>query len=30
VEQTLVFYREIVGDVFAGRTASLSKLAASG
>ena len=30
VEQTLIFYQEIVADVFAGRTASLSKLAASG
>ena len=30
VEQTLAFYQEIVADVFAGRTASLSKLAASG
>ena len=30
VEQTLAFYQEIVGDVFAGRTAPLSKLAASG
>ncbi len=30
VEQTLVFYQEIVADVFAGRTASLPKLAASG
>jgi len=29
-EQTLVFYQEIVADVFAGKTASLSKLAASG
>jgi len=30
VEQTLVFYQEILEDVFTGRTASLSKLAASG
>jgi glycosyltransferase involved in cell wall biosynthesis len=29
-EQTLAFYQEIVADVFTGRTASLSKLAASG
>lgn len=29
-EQTLLFYQEILADVFAGRTASLSKLAASG
>ncbi len=29
-EQTLAFYQEIVADTFAGRTASLSKLAASG
>ena len=30
VEQTLAFYQEIVADIFAGRAASLSKLAASG
>lgn len=30
VEQTLIFYQEIVADVFTGRTASLSELAASG
>jgi glycosyltransferase involved in cell wall biosynthesis len=30
VEQTLVFYQEIVADVFAGRTALLTKQAASG
>jgi glycosyltransferase involved in cell wall biosynthesis len=29
-EQTLAFYQEIVADAFAGRAASLSKLAASG